>query len=141
MTERELPEAVRSEISPERGEGPASRPDHVLEPALPGLILCARCGQVVTSEDRRTRVDGAHVHRRTNLLGWEFEIGCFTVAPGVRPIGEETSEHTWFVGRTWRIEICVGCETHLGWLFEGPGEAFHALVLDRLTEGDPGGSA
>jgi hypothetical protein len=100
-----------------------------------GELLCAACGHVVTHEAARISVDGAHVHVRTNPHGYEYEIGCFSEAPGVVPSGAPSMQATWFPDHFWWIRLCGGCQTHLGWEFfrrDGQGPAFYALILARL---------
>lgn len=119
---------------PGTGPEPGKVPDAILQRAIPALLVCERCHQVITSEDRRIEVEGAHVHRRTNPMGWRFEIGCFSVAPGVEVATASSTEYSWFVGRAWRVGRCGGCGIQLGWYFEGREPDFHGLILDRLAE-------
>ncbi len=100
-------------------------------------LLCAVCAEPITGDQHRTAIEGRHVHRRTNPVGFEFEFGCFADAPGALAAGPTTAEHTWFAGFTWRFSICRACGSHLGWLFEGSGTGFHGLILDRLEVEKP----
>ncbi len=95
-------------------------------------LLCVVCAQPITADALRVAIEGRHRHRRTNPAGIDFEIGCFSEAPGAAAVGEATTEHTWFAGFSWRISICRGCGCHLGWRFEATGDGFHGLILDRL---------
>lgn len=95
-------------------------------------LLCKRCGALVTTEaDRIVRRDH-HRHTRINPHGYVFELGCFRDAPGARESSPPTLEFTWFEGLAWRLADCRGCGTHLGWSYEGGGDHFWGLVLDRL---------
>lgn len=95
-------------------------------------IRCRNCGGIVTSFDAKTSVDGGHTHTFFNPAGIVFELGCFSSAPGCSPLGEATSEFTWFAGCTWRFSVCRGCGAHLGWLYEGRGKNFFGLILANL---------
>lgn len=96
-------------------------------------IRCAACREPVTEERYRIAVQDSHVHVFTNPYGIVFEIGCFEMAPGCRLVGLPSDEFTWFVGFTWQIAVCCGCESHLGWRFASDTQVFWALVLDRLA--------
>ena len=78
-------------------------------------------------------VAGQVLHHRTNPAGVAFTFGCFSAAPGAEPVGEATGRHSWFPGYAWRLALCWGCGTHLGWQFEGAEPTFFGLILDRLT--------
>ena len=99
-------------------------------------IRCAQCAQVVSTAEERIDQAGTHTHRFENPSGKLIEIGCFRSAPGCRSVGEATLEWTWFPGHAWSVALCIGCATHLGWVYGpgGTGGAFFGLILDRLTE-------
>ncbi|MEM7483489.1 MAG: cereblon family protein [Acidobacteriota bacterium] len=111
--------------------------DTVLGRSVPRRLLCRACGEAVTADEHRVAIEGRHVHRRTNPVGFEFGFGCFAEAPGVVAVGEATVEHSWFAGCTWRYSVCGRCGAHLGWLFEGGGPRFQGLILNRLEEEEP----
>lgn len=100
------------------------------------LLVCAECGRRITSAAARTEVAGSHSHTKVNPSGLVFQIGCFAHAVGCRRLGGPSPEWSWFAGYVWTMEVCANCRTHLGWLFESAGRAFHAFVLDRLIEQD-----
>ncbi|MDX1514077.1 MAG: cereblon family protein [Gammaproteobacteria bacterium] len=107
----------------------------------PSPLLCAACGLGITSRRERVDMNGAHAHTFTNPHGLTFEIGCFGFAENCRLEGEATTAWTWFSGYAWRVCVCTGCSTHLGWAFEAaPPRAgdrgFYGLILDRLTSPD-----
>ena len=104
-------------------------------------LLCVACSEPITGDVDRVAVEGRHVHHRTNPAGIDFEFGCFSAAPGAAEVGAATSEHSWFAGFGWRISICRGCGSHLGWRFECESSSFHGLILDRLVAERPGGDA
>ncbi|MEW6218367.1 MAG: cereblon family protein [Thermodesulfobacteriota bacterium] len=95
-------------------------------------LLCAACGQPVTTPEAAIAVAGGHVHTFFNPAGFAFTIGCFDAAPGASAAGLPTLEHTWFPGCAWSYVLCCRCHAHLGWLFQGRGLRFFGLVLDRL---------
>jgi hypothetical protein len=108
---------------------PESTPVDALEP----VIVCRVCGFPVCHPDSAITVAGAHRHTFANPHGIVFEIGCFRNAPGCARVGPATDDFTWFAGYRWRIAICAGCHEHLGWRFEGTGDSFYGLILDRLV--------
>ena len=97
-------------------------------------IVCAACEHVLTSARARIEMDGSHVHDRENPHGFRFQFACFDAAPGCRPIGNQSAEHTWFPGYRWQLDYCRGCGAHLGWMFVSSGHRFHALIVDRVHE-------
>lgn len=100
------------------------------------LLVCAECGQRITSVAARIEVAGSPSHTKVNPSGLVFQIGCFAHAVGCRTLGGPSSEWSWFAGYVWTMEVCANCLTHLGWLFQSGGHAFHGFVLDRLVEQD-----
>jgi len=100
-----------------------------------GPLFCAACGYVITSTRERTEVSGACEHTFVNPHGIVFHIGCFRRAPGCGAKGRASAFFSWFPGYEWRIAVCRGCHSHLGWSFGNP-PSFHGLILDRLKE-DP----
>lgn len=108
------------------------RQQHPLVPQPERTLCCKACNLPVTEERARISVAGASLHCRRNPVGVEYEFGCFDTAPGCRDLGEATLEHTWFAGYRWRISVCAGCHTHLGWHFDGGGHAFYGLIAERL---------
>lgn len=95
------------------------------------MLMCAACEAPVARVADRTERDGAHVHRATNPAGVEYEIGCFSDAPGAVSRGEVTTYFSWFPGYGWRISTCRKCDVHLGWEFSGT-HPFFGLILNRL---------
>jgi hypothetical protein len=95
-------------------------------------LYCFVCGRIVTQPRHRISVDGAHRHTFTNPGGFRFEIGCFREAPGCEQAGEFTDFYSWFTGYAWRYAMCRTCRVHLGWVYQGEGDSFFGLVLERL---------
>ena len=96
-------------------------------------LFCVRCRHLITAQEQRIDVNGAHRHTCTNPHGLTFDIGCFREAPGCAALGEATTEFTWFPGYAWRIADCAKCGAHLGWSFTSLGGGFYGLILNRLT--------
>jgi hypothetical protein len=101
------------------------------------ILVCARCGQRLTSDSERISVKGAHEHTFANPHGIVFHIGCFAAATGCQVIPPPSSEWSWFPGYAWEIELCGACEAHLGWLFQSSSAVFHGFILDRLRSAEP----
>ncbi len=101
-------------------------------------LICSACGERITSVRERVEMNGNHAHTFTNPHGFTFDIGCFRSAPGCKPLGEATEAWTWFHGYAWRVAVCGGCGSHLGWGYEPTpadpdSRGFFGLILDRLT--------
>jgi hypothetical protein len=75
-----------------------------------------------------------------NPHGMIFELLLLSRAQSVRLIGSATDEFTWFPGYAWRVALCAGCGTHLGWRFEaikgGSPPVFFGLLRRELVERD-----
>ena len=111
----------------------------VREARGPAWLLCAACGARIAERGAATSFDGGHRHRFVNPHGLAFTIALFDGAPGCAAEGEATEHFSWFPGYAWRVAVCRGCRTHLGWAFEcvgppGVGEpgGFHGLIEGRL---------
>ncbi len=98
-----------------------------------GAILCKNCGRVITHAEDRFTVHGSNRHTFANPHGRVYEIGCFQTAPGCAYGGALTAEFSWFAGYQWKIALCGGCLTHLGWLFVSSSNRFNGLILERLV--------
>jgi len=100
-----------------------------------GRLYCAACGRLITSQDQRVPVSGAHTHTFHNPHGLVFKIGCFATAPGCGQVGEATEEWTWFPGYSWQVAVCMSCGSHLGWRYlSRADDAFYGLILRQLAE-------
>lgn len=95
-------------------------------------LLCAACGNHISSDAERIAVAGQHEHEFPNPAGILYRIGCFSDAPGCSEVGEPTLEWSWFAGFAWRIALCRHCGTHMGWGYDGES-AFYGLIVDRLV--------
>ncbi|WP_163338112.1 cereblon family protein [Desulfopila sp. IMCC35008] len=99
-------------------------------------LVCAGCGNIITDEGQRMTVDSQHRHTFFNPAGVVYELGCFRWAPGCLPVGESSAEFSWFAGHVWRVGVCSGCLSHLGWLFESGETSFFGLIVSRLVEAE-----
>jgi len=99
------------------------------------VIICRACRHAITTGDQRLEVSGSHRHTFFNPAGIVYEIGCFARAAGCSLAGETSGEFSWFPGYLWRIAICGGCGTHLGWRFQSADSAFYGLILPKLQIG------
>ncbi|MFW5837757.1 MAG: cereblon family protein [Desulfovibrionaceae bacterium] len=104
-------------------------------------LVCRACRTYVTSLNARRQAAGSHRHVFCNPHGFVYEVGCFAFAPGCRPVGPLSSEFSWFPGYAWRITVCAGCQSHIGWryLAERGEDGFFGLILDHLIEEDDHG--
>jgi len=100
-----------------------------------GVLICRKCGCMITKVSERIAVNGSVAHTFANPAGIVFEIECFKNAPGCLVSTSASEEFTWFPGYAWQIAHCTTCLTHMGWRFisEG-GYTFFALIADRLTD-------
>lgn len=121
---------------PERSKSPAKAPitqtDHSENPDEQ-WYLCRNCEQPITRPVHRIAVQGSHTHTFANPSGMVFELACFSNAGGFSFMGPPSLEFTWFAGHSWRITICAGCLTHIGWFFSASGgQGFFGLIPDKL---------
>ena len=98
------------------------------------LILCANCGNPITTSGSIIAVDEKHIHKFLNPDGITFEIGCFSSADGCSVLEESTTETTWFEGFSWSGSLCSNCFSHLGWLYESKENDFFGLIIENITE-------
>ena len=103
---------------------------------LNSFLFCKRCLNIITSNDMRIVVNGAHIHTFANPHGFFFRISCFSVAPGCTFQSSWTEAFSWFKGYSWRIEVCKKCGEHLGWRFRGVENLFYGIIIDRLIQGN-----
>jgi hypothetical protein len=95
--------------------------------------ICIDCRSRIAPASARVDVRGQHVHEFTNPSAVTFVVRCFSIAPGARPLGERSTEWTWFPGHAWQIELCRRCAAHVGWSFHGASE-FYGLIAAALAE-------
>lgn len=97
---------------------------------------CARCGAYMTRASFGLRMNGRHEHVLFNPAGIGFRVVCFTDAPGAVGVGNASDQFTWFEGFSWRIALCTGCDSHVGWMYEGTGApaVFFGLIRPMLVE-------
>ena len=100
-----------------------------------GFLFCAACSHVIGHIEDRIEVNGSFLHTCTNPYGYVHHFGCHSDAHGCAISGDHHAADSWFEGFAWRLASCGNCDTHLGWLFERPGEHFYGLILDRVQAG------
>lgn len=122
--------------------GPSSRPvldvDCVTVDRESEWILCRACGARLTDASAVFAPSDAPLVF-ANPAGMVFELRAVRTAPGVRPLGERTTEATWFPGYAWRIALCAQCMNHVGWQYlstdasASPTE-FFGLITREIVE-------
>lgn len=98
------------------------------------VLVCKLCRSVITRQNLGMEVDGRHRHVFFNPHGYVFELGCFASAKNVVPVGQKSTEFTWFPGYAWQVVACAGCATQLGWRYIGDGGGFFGLLVNGLIE-------
>lgn len=100
-------------------------------------VYCTRCRRLVTYARWSIVMNGAHDHTVFNPAGVVFTVLCFREAVGTADFGPPSGEFSWFRGYTWRVVVCAGCGSHLGWRYEGEAlpPVFFGLIKDRLSFG------
>ncbi len=119
-----------------RGAGPPSaviEKQPLARSAEETAVFCRTCGHPITTARQVVAMDGSQTHTFFNPAGIIFEIICYTGAPGCAVQGAASSTFSWFAGFTWRVALCGGCLTHLGWLFESGSSSFFGLILQKLA--------
>ncbi len=97
-----------------------------------GFLFCAACSHIIGHAQDRIEVNGSFQHTYTNPYGYVHCFGCHRDAHGCAISGHSHSAESWFQGFRWRLANCGACGTHMGWLFEKPGEYFFGLILARI---------
>ena len=100
-----------------------------------GFLFCTACSHLIGHVVDRIEVNGSFLHTCTNPYGYVHHFGCHSDAHGCAISGGHHAADSWFKGFSWRLANCGNCDTHLGWLFERPGEHFFGLILDRIQAG------
>lgn len=100
------------------------------------VYRCAACAHEITRGCWEMAVEGAHERAFFNPAGRVFRVLCFKEAPGAAGVDPATAEFTWFRGCAWRLAVCRGCATHLGWRYETADSVFFGLIKPALTVGD-----
>ena len=121
-------------VNPDTDLGVAEVVDENTRPKE-GFLFCTACSHLVGHLQDRIEVNGSFLHTCTNPYGYVHHFGCHSDAHGCAISGGHRSADSWFKGFSWRLANCGNCDTHLGWLFERPGEHFYGLILDRVQAG------
>ena len=97
-------------------------------------FVCAQCGADITQSSLRIAVDGSHRHTVPSPYGIDQEIGCFSLAPGCRVLGQFALVFSKPSTSQWRMGVCATCGNHLGWHHQrADGLGFYGLILDHLA--------
>lgn len=114
----------------------AAEADEDTETKTDDALYCAACGQLLTRTRWALVMGEGHERVFINPGGHVFRIACFIEAPGALQVGPATDEHTWFPGYAWKLVLCSGCKTHVGWCFEGDiaPRIFFGLIKTALTQ-------
>ena len=97
-------------------------------------VLCSLCGHVITKPEHKFAINGQYRFSFTNPGGIQFEIVCYSQAPGCNVSTESSLANTWFPGFSWSIATCSECKLHLGWMYHSVNHSFYGLILNRIIE-------
>ena len=100
-------------------------------------LLCASCGNPITTTGFAIPVEGSHRHHRVNPGGYEHHFRCFSSAFGIIPSGQLVYYFSWFSGFGWQMAHCSSCSVHMGWYFVG-NSSFYGLLVGSLVEAPSG---
>jgi hypothetical protein len=109
-------------------------------PKRQARIVCAQCGQHLSTRDQLFAYDGQSMYGVfINPFGVVFELCTLVNAMNLTPIGELTEEGTWFEDYSWQICVCNRCHIHLGWLYQSHTSTsapsrFYGLIRSKLRE-------
>jgi len=95
-------------------------------------LLCFTCRNVLTRESNTIEVSGKHSHFFTNPAGIEFNLRCFSDAPGCEIKGVPIADFTWFPGYHWCFAFCSECSVQSGWFYLSPSDRFFGLIREAL---------
>lgn len=97
-------------------------------------VLCSLCGNVISKPENKFAINGQDRFSFTNPGGIQFEIVCYSQAPGCVVSTESALANTWFPGFSWSIARCSECKLHLGWMYHSSANSFYGLILNRIIE-------
>jgi Yippee zinc-binding/DNA-binding /Mis18, centromere assembly len=102
--------------------------------------LCCKSCETLIAQVSAILPEGEMPLVFANPHGVVFELVLLGRAQALRLIGSRTEEFTWFQGYAWRVALCGGCGSHLGWRFEavrgGSPALFFGLLRRELVERD-----
>jgi hypothetical protein len=127
---------LRGQPSPDRPDREHSQDDSVTS-AGERWLCCRSCGAKIAALSAVLPSDTPLVF--ANPSGLVFELVLLREARGLALIGQATQEFTWFQSYAWRVALCHGCGTHLGWRFDAVGpetplSGFFGLLRRELVE-------
>ena len=129
---------LRDEDQPSR-EGRESPRDESVTKQDERWLHCKNCGAPIAPL-AAVLPEGEMPLVFANPHGMVFELLLLSRAQSLQLMGYATEEFTWFPGYAWRVALCGGCGTHLGWRFEaiqgGSPPVFFGLLRSELVERD-----
>jgi len=99
-------------------------------------LVCASCGQPVTTVSEKIEVRGRH-HHDFPYYGHLVRLGCYRHAPGCVGVPRISNGYSWFRGYSWQIQLCRNCHVQLGWKYMSQDDDFYGLVFKTLREEKP----
>ena len=104
------------------------------------VLCCARCNlEVADTSAIFSAGPGGPVQAFANPSGFVWEILTVREARNLAAIGPSTRFFSWFQGYSWRVALCTGCGSHLGWLWEAESEIEPASFWGLIRTGISGG--
>jgi len=105
----------------------------ILETGNLGTLDCSRCGSTIAlPRDAFALSDTNIVGTFVNPSGHVMQVATFSKVrsetESILMIGDIVTEHSWFPGYGWKMCVCAGCGSHLGWHFTAT-----PLPLDPLS--------
>ena len=105
-------------------------------------LRCGICLRLISEVQNLAIINGiTPFHTFTNPNGQTFNLMTLNFCHGLVNATPPMSEHSWFKGYDWIIELCGTCHEHLGWKFqlnllpslspESPS-TFWGMIKDRL---------
>ena len=122
---------------PERFRQEEPDDDAALRSRRSSRLVCRRCGQHISDGNHAFAASGTSTTGVfANAHGRVFQILTVRAAQGLLFVGAPTTEFTWFSGYAWRVAVCAGCTTHLGWSFEAARPGLEPVVFFGLLSSE-----
>ena len=109
---------LREPDSPERSGTPSAKRERSTSEGDEFWLCCAQCGLRVVPSSAIFRPGAETPLVFANPEGMVFELVTASRAEGLTFVGPSVSEFSWFAGYAWRVALCAGCMSHLGWRYE-----------------------
>jgi cereblon len=95
-------------------------------------LCCARCALRIVPCSAIFRASFETPLVFANPDGMVFELVTASRAEGLVFVGPAVSDFSWFPGYAWRVALCAGCSSHLGWRYEACAGGVTPLVFFGL---------